>query len=424
MRILIIGGTHFVGHAHGGGGPRRRPRRHPAPPQPDRRATPARPTCWPTATATCRVLDGPSWDATIDVCAYVPRAGTSPARGARGPRWPPPLRLDGLGVPGAGVARRRRGLARSSRPAADDVDGGHERDLRPAQGRLRARRSRGVRRRPAWRSSGPTYVVGPRDATARYPWWPLRAARGGPMIAARPGRGADAVRRRPRHGRVDGAARRGPRGRGLHRGPAADTTFAALLDETVAAHRQRRQLVPWTATGWSSRASTALQLPLWTEGGPEWSLAMATTARRGRRADPPAVRRGRPRHPRLGRRPTPTRRRNHAVGPGPRARAGAARRLVRHPGMSPPRPPPRRHPADDLHHDVGAGDADRRGQPRPGLPGRRRARVGAGGRARGHRGGRQPVRPRHRRRRPASGDRATPAAALRPRARPRPRGAW
>ena len=38
-------------------------------------------------------------------------------------------------------------------------------------------------------------------------------------------------------------------------------------------------------------------------------------------------------------------------------------------------PPPGRHPADDLLGDVGAGGAHRRGQPRPGLPRRRRAAV-------------------------------------------------
>ena len=67
--------------------------------------------------------------------------------------------------------------------------------------------------------------------------------------------------------------------------------------------------------------------------------------------------------------------------------------------------------------------AHRVGQPRAGLPGRRRTRPSVIAAAQsGARGRRQPVRPRHRRTRAAPGDRAPPAAPLRPRARPRHRG--
>jgi 2'-hydroxyisoflavone reductase len=126
----------------------------------------------------------------------------------------------------------------------------------------------------------PTYVVGPRDMTARYPWWPLRAARGGSMIAPGPAeapmqcidtRDMGAWTIRLAEGRVAGtftAAR-----------PA--TTFGALLDETLAAVDSDARLVPVAGDWLVEQGVDGLQLPLWTEGGPEWSLAMGTARAEG-----------------------------------------------------------------------------------------------------------------------------------------------
>ena len=400
MRILIIGGTRFVGHAHGRGGPRRGPRRHPAPPERDRPSSPARPTCWPTATATCRVLDGLSCDATIDVCAYVPRQVRHLHDALRGPRRPPPLRLHGVGLPGAGVGPAPTRTRPLFAEPPEDADRGHQRDLRPAEGHLREHRHASCTATSGLAIIRPTYVVGPRDMTARYPWWPLRAARGGPMLAPGPAeapmqcidaRDMGAWTVRLAEGRVTGtftAAR-----------PAHDVRGAARRD--ARGRRQRRAAGP----GGRRLAGRA--------GGGRAAAAAVDRGRSrvvagdGRRARAEAaglthrpVRGGRPRHPRVGRgQPRPVDQR--PVGHGARARAGAPRRLGRHPGMTRTRPPPRRHPADDLHHDVGAGDAHRRGQPRPGLPGRRRSRRRCSRRpTEAMRVGRQPVRPRARRRRP------------------------
>jgi 2'-hydroxyisoflavone reductase len=121
----------------------------------------------------------------------------------------------------------------------------------------------------------PTYVVGPRDMTARYPWWPLRAARGGAMIAPGPAgapmqcidaRDMGAWTVRVAEEKVTGA----------FTAARPHTTFGGLLDETVAAVDSDARLVPVDGDWLVEQGVDGLQLPLWTEGNPEWSLAMAT----------------------------------------------------------------------------------------------------------------------------------------------------
>src|SRR5665648_53247 len=83
----------------------------------------------------------------------------------------------------------------------------------------------------------------------------------------------------------------------------------------------------------------------------------------------------------------------------------------------------RRGAADDLRRDVGARDPDRRGEPRPGLPGRRRS--GPGGRGRGRRAAirAQPVPAGRRDPRAARGGRGAPEPSLRAGLGPRHGGA-
>jgi hypothetical protein len=54
------------------------------------------------------------------------------------------------------------------------------------------------------------------------------------------------------------------------------TTFGALLDGTLAAVDSDARLVPVDGGWLVEHGVDGLQLPLWTEGGPEWSLAMGT----------------------------------------------------------------------------------------------------------------------------------------------------
>jgi 2'-hydroxyisoflavone reductase len=54
------------------------------------------------------------------------------------------------------------------------------------------------------------------------------------------------------------------------------TTFGALLEETLEAVDSDATLVPVDGDWLVEQGVDGQQLPLWTEGGPEWSLAMAT----------------------------------------------------------------------------------------------------------------------------------------------------
>ena len=322
MRILVIGGTRFVGHgmaeaALAAGHDVTLLHRNPT-------------DELPVATHLLTDRDG---DLSVLAEARVgrhdrrlrlrPVAGTTAARGPRAT-----AAATTSSSPRVSVYREPSGPdADEDSPLFDEPTDGSEEVTNETYGPLKVACERVARE--AYGDDGlavirPTYVVGPRDATARYPWWPLRAARGGPMIAPGPLGGADAVHRRARPGRVDGAARRGPGGRGRSPRPDRATTFGDLLDETVGATRQRRaRLVPVDGDWLVEQGVDGMQLPLWTEGGAEWSLAMATVARRGRRADPPAASPTSSATPSPGRRPTPTRRPTTSWGLLARARARA-----------------------------------------------------------------------------------------------------
>ena len=183
MRILIIGGTRFVGHAmaeaalaaghdvtllH-------------------RTATdelPAATHLLADRNGDLSVLADGRWDATIDVCAYLPGqvASLHEALGDRGGHHVFVSTVSVYADQDAPGADEDATLLPESSPETLEVTG-------ETYGPLKVACERVARER--WGADGltiirPTYVVGPRDATARYPWWVLRAAQGGRMILPGP----------------------------------------------------------------------------------------------------------------------------------------------------------------------------------------------------------------------------------------------
>jgi 2'-hydroxyisoflavone reductase len=272
MRILIIGGTRFVGHAmaeaaldsghdvsllH-------------------RTATDALPAATHLLAdrdGDLSVLAGLDFDATIDVCAYVPGQVRS-LHEALGDRGGHHLFVSTVSVyqepDGPGASEDSPLFAPAPEDATEVTNETYgplkvtcenvTTELYPADALAIIR---------------PTYVVGPRDMTARYPWWVLRAARGGSMIAPGPAdapmqyidaRDMGAWTVRLAEGRVPGTFT------AAH----PHTTYGALLDETLAAVESDARLVPVDGDWLVEQGVDGLQLPLWTEGGVEWSLAMAT----------------------------------------------------------------------------------------------------------------------------------------------------
>ena len=183
MRILIIGGTRFAGHAMAeaalaAGHDVSLLHRH------ETAEHPGATHLLADRDGDLSVLDGLSFDATIDVCAYVPRQvrrlhARSSDRGGHH-----------LFVSTVSVYQEPDGAGADEdsprfEPAPEDAT----EVTNETYGPLKVTCENIVTE--LYGDSGlaiirPTYIVGPRDMTARYPWWPLRAARGGPMIMPGP----------------------------------------------------------------------------------------------------------------------------------------------------------------------------------------------------------------------------------------------
>jgi 2'-hydroxyisoflavone reductase len=122
----------------------------------------------------------------------------------------------------------------------------------------------------------PTYVVGPRDATARYPYWVLRAARGGTILLPGPAeapvqcidaRDMGTWTVRLAEDRISGA----------FTAARPSTTFAAMVEETLAALDSDADVVQVDGDWLVQQGVDGAQLPLWSEGSPELALAMDTS---------------------------------------------------------------------------------------------------------------------------------------------------
>jgi 2'-hydroxyisoflavone reductase len=272
MRILVIGGTRFVGHGmaqaalDAGHDVTLLHRKETS-------ELSAATHLLADRDGDLSVLDGLAFDATIDVCAYVP-GQVRRLHDALGDRGGHHLFVSTVSVyeePDAAGADEDSPLLPAAPEDATEVTNETYGPLKVTCERV-AQELYGAHGLAVIR---PTYVVGPRDMTARYPWWPLRAARGGPMIAPGPAeapmqcidaRDMGAWTVRLAEGRVTGA----------FTAARPHTTFGALLDETLGAVDSDARLVQVDGDWLVEQGVDGMQLPLWTEGAPEWSLAMGT----------------------------------------------------------------------------------------------------------------------------------------------------
>src|SRR6476469_7436188 len=265
MRILIIGGTHFVGHAmaqaaldaghdvtllH-------------------RNATdelPGASHLLADRNGDLSVLAGQTWDATIDVCAYLP-GQVRHLHEARGDRGGHHVFISTVSVyegPATGGADEASPLFDEASDDVTEITG-------ETYGPLKV--SCETAAREAYGDAGlaivrPTYVVGPRDGTARYPYWVLRAARGGTILLPGPAeapmqcvdaRDMGAWTVRLAEERVTGA----------FTAARPSTTYAAMVEDTIAALGSDAELVGVDGDWLVEQGVDGAQLPLWSEGSPE-----------------------------------------------------------------------------------------------------------------------------------------------------------
>jgi 2'-hydroxyisoflavone reductase len=273
MRILIIGGTHFVGHgmaqaALDAGHDVTLLHRN----QTDELA--AATHLLADRNGDLSLLAGLTWDATIDVCAYLP-GQVRHLHEALGDRGGHHVFISTVSVytePATAGADEDSPLFEE---AAADVD----QITNETYGPLKV--SCETAARELYGDTGlaivrPTYVVGPRDASARYPYWVLRAARGGRILVPGPAeapmqcvdaRDMGAWTVRLAEGRISGA----------FTAARPSTTFAAMVEETVAALGSDAELVHVDGDWLVEQGVDGAQLPLWSEGSPELALAMGTS---------------------------------------------------------------------------------------------------------------------------------------------------
>lgn len=275
MRLLVVGGTRFVGKAvvqaalaeghevtllHRG---RTGPDLFPA----------ARHLIADRDGDLAVLADG-EWDATIDVCAYLPRQVHALAAALAG-RGGHHVLVSTVSVyadpPGPG--------ADESAPLLPAAGQGVEQVTNQTYGPLKVACEQAAEQAYGDRLAvvRPTLVIGPDDYTGRYPWWVRRMARGGEVLAPGP-------RDQPIQvvdSRDLGAfmLRLGAAGTvGVFNGARPWLTWAELLeatDATVAATSGAS--LTWVDAEWlTANGVTGADLPFWTEGGPEWALAVSS----------------------------------------------------------------------------------------------------------------------------------------------------
>jgi 2'-hydroxyisoflavone reductase len=279
MRILIIGGTAFVG-------------RHMTQAAIDRghevtlfnRGKTAA-SLFPEArhltgdrNTDLSALAGGSWDATIDVCAYFPRQVRSLAAALDG-RGGQQMYISTVSVYRAPVAA---GYTEDA-PLAELADPETEELTDETYGGLKV-----VCEREATRLYGadnttivrPTYVIGPYDRTYRFTWWMDRLSRGGDVLA--PGNPADPMQlidARDMATWVISMLERSVRGVFHAANPAPPYGFGDMLDAIAAEVAPQGTRLTWVDSAFLRAADTDYAgLPLWSGGDPDEDVLAADPA--------------------------------------------------------------------------------------------------------------------------------------------------
>ena len=120
----------------------------------------------------------------------------------------------------------------------------------------------------------PTYVVGPHDHTGRFTWWVRRIARGGEVLAPGPHDAPmQVIDARDQAEWTIKLAEEGKGGIFNSMSPTPPFGFGDLLEATVRAVGPHDTTLTWIDdAAWLTDQGEGYQsLPLWTEGGHEWT---------------------------------------------------------------------------------------------------------------------------------------------------------
>ncbi len=224
-----------------------------------------------------RVLDGRDFDATVDVCAYLPRQVDSlaAALGGRGGHHVFVSTMSVYDEPGGPGAAEDAPLVRLDDAATEQVTG-------ETYGGLKVRCEEQAE--AAYGKTGlavirPTYVIGPHDHTGRFTWWVRRIARGDDVLAPGPyDAPMQVIDARDQADWTVKLCEKQTSGVFNSVSPTPPFGFGDLLDATVRAVGPDSTQLTWADAEWlNERGETYQSLPLWTSGTNEWSLAADPT---------------------------------------------------------------------------------------------------------------------------------------------------
>ncbi len=218
------------------------------------------------------VLAGREFDATVDVCAYIPRQVKTLAEALDG-RGGQHVFISTMSVfvdTDAPGLDEDSPLVRLDDPTTEEVTGETYGGLKVLC-EEQAASSYG----DALTIIRPTYVVGPHDHTGRFTWWVRRIARGGEVLAPGPSDSPmQVIDARDQGEWTVKLIEDHTTGTFNSTCPTPPFGYGDLLDATVRAVGPSDTTLTWVEAAWlAEQKETYQSLPLWTEGNYEWSLA-------------------------------------------------------------------------------------------------------------------------------------------------------
>ncbi len=222
-------------------------------------------------------LEGREFDATVDVCAYVPRQvrAVADALDGRGGHHVLVSTMSVYAEPDAPGFDEESPLLRLDDPTVEAVSG-------ETYGGLKVLCEQAAE--TAYGKTGlavvrPTYVVGPHDHTGRFTWWVRRIAAGGEVLAPGPHDAPmQVIDARDQAEWTVKLCENTTSGTFNSVSPSPPFGFGDLLDATVRAVGSSDTSLTWVDPEWlTDQGETYQSLPLWTQGVSENSLAADPT---------------------------------------------------------------------------------------------------------------------------------------------------
>lgn len=228
--------------------------------------------------ADLHLLGSGSWDATIDMCAYFPRHvhALADVLGDRGGRYTFVSSVSAYGVPVAKGFDEDSPVVKLSDPTTEILTDS-------TYGGLKALGEQAAIERfgPGSLVVRPTYVVGSHDFSWRFPWWVTRLARGGEVLA--PGPADDPcqiIDARDLAAWILSMNERGLSGIFHAVGPAVPITWKTLLKTIAAEVAPRETSLSWVDRDFLvSHGITDVDLPLWPGVEPDPAMLTANPAK-------------------------------------------------------------------------------------------------------------------------------------------------